>query len=79
MHTLFHGPALAVEEAALALRPVPGDGLPAVSKFSAGLWLAMMHSGATLGPLVAERLAAEVLGQGNEPLLAPFHPGRFWV
>lgn len=74
---LFRGPALALDQAALAFRPVPGDGLPAVGLVAAGLWLAVMHSGVTLGPYVAERLAAEVLGQGADPLLAPFRTGRF--
>lgn len=79
LNALFHGPTLVADQAALAFRPVPGDGLPAVGRVTEGLWLAVMHSGVTLAPFVAERLAAEVLGQGAEPLLAPFRPGRFWA
>ena len=79
LNAMLRGPALQDEQTALAFRPVPGDGLPAVGPVSAGLWLAVMHSGVTLGPYVAERLAAEVLGQGADPLLAPFRPERLWA
>jgi glycine/D-amino acid oxidase-like deaminating enzyme len=63
---------------AAAYRPVPADGLPAVGPVAPGLWLAVLHSGVTLGPLVAEALADEVLGRPTAPLLAPFRPARFW-
>ena len=80
LNSLFRGaPLLAADQTALAFRPVPGDGLPAVGPVLPGLWLAVLHSGVTLGPLVAERLAAEVLGQGAAPMLLPFRPGRFWA
>lgn len=79
LNGLFKGAALVADEVALAFRPVPGDGLPAVGPVVPGLWLAVMHSGVTLGPLVAELLAAEVLGRGSDPLMACFRPGRFQV
>ncbi|XDA99581.1 FAD-dependent oxidoreductase [Sulfitobacter sp. LCG007] len=69
-------------EAALACRPVPGDGLPVIGAAGpAGLYLATMHSGATLAAVVAEIVAAEV--SGTDPgrdrvgLVAPYRPGRF--
>lgn len=59
-------------------RPVPGDGLPAVGPVAAlpGLALAVLHSGVTLAPLVAEALAGELTGQGRHKLLASFAPDR---
>lgn len=63
----------------LAERPVPGDGLPVIGPVLPGLSLAVMHSGATLAPLVADLLAAELGGQGEQALLAPFRPARFFA
>jgi D-hydroxyproline dehydrogenase subunit beta len=61
-----------------ALRPVPGDGLPAIGPVLPGLSMAVMHSGATLGPHAADLLAAEVMGQGPQAALADFRPARFF-
>ena len=75
---LFPGLPLEVREIALARRPVPGDGLPALGpQGPEGLWTAVMHSGATLAPVVAELLSSEILGGPEAALLAPFRPGRF--
>jgi D-hydroxyproline dehydrogenase subunit beta len=67
---------LRAERVGHALRPVPGDGLPAYGpvKGCPGLWLAVMHSGVTLAPLVAEHMAAQILGQGSVP--TDFLPDR---
>ena len=62
----------------MAERPVPGDSLPAIGPVLPGLWLSVMHSGATLAPEAANLLAAELTGQGDQPALAPFRPARFW-
>ena len=78
LNALFQGPpVLRADHWGAAFRPVPGDGLPAVGPVGKGLWLAVLHSGVTLGPLVAELLAAEVLGAPATPQLAPFRPARF--
>lgn len=69
------GVEVQAESVTLAYRPVPGDGLPAIGALAPGLWLAVMHSGATLAPVVAEGLAALITGD-QAPLLAPFNPGR---
>lgn len=71
-------PGLEAEAVTHAERPVPGDGLPVVGPVGAvpGLWLAVLHSGVTLAAIVAEALAAEITGQGEEPLFAPFRPAR---
>lgn len=75
---LVPGVRLEMQELALANRPVPGDGLPVLGETAVeGLSLAVMHSGVTLGPLVGEVLAREVLGGAKESLLTEFRPGRF--
>ena len=55
-----------------------GDGLPVLGPVPgvAGLWLAVLHSGVTLAPLAGELLAAEMLGRGDQALLAGFRPAR---
>lgn len=66
------------EQAVVAPRPVPGDGLPAVGALGPrGLYLAVMHSGATLAAIVAEMAAAELNDDTRAPLLRPFRPERF--
>lgn len=78
LRTLFPGQDIHFAHQAMALRPVPGDGLPVVGQGPVeGLWLAVMHSGATLAPVVAECLAAEITGSPDSPLLADFRPSRF--
>jgi len=62
----------------VAMRPVPGDGLPAVGACGPdGLYLATMHSGITLAALMGELVSREILNGETEPLLAPFRPERF--
>jgi glycine/D-amino acid oxidase-like deaminating enzyme len=78
LRTLFPGHDIHFAHQAMAMRPVPGDGLPVVGQGPVpGLWLAVMHSGATLAPVVAECLAAEITGGPDSPLLAEFRPTRF--
>lgn len=78
LRALFPGQDIHFAHQAMAMRPVPGDGLPVVGQGPVeGLWLAVMHSGATLAPVVAECLAAEITGSPDSPLLAEFRPSRF--
>ena len=65
--------------ARIGVRPIPADGVsiagqvPSVS----GLYVAVTHSGVTLGPLLG-RLVADELATGQPPpQLAPFRPDRF--
>ena len=75
---LLPGAPLRVERAIVGWRPVPADGLPAVGAAGiAGLYVATMHSGATLGPLIGELVASEILTGRDAPELARFRPGRF--
>lgn len=78
LRTLFPDQDIHFARQAMAMRPVPGDGLPVVGQGPLeNLWIAVMHSGATLAPVVAELLAAEITGGPDSPLLAEFRPGRF--
>lgn len=61
-------------------RPVPADGFPVVGSVAEvkGLSVAVMHSAATLGPLIGKLLAAEMLDPAQpSPVLSNFRPGRF--
>ncbi|MFK7744158.1 MAG: NAD(P)/FAD-dependent oxidoreductase [Roseobacter sp.] len=76
------GQPLRWEEVALAHRPVPQDGMPAIGHCGpAGLYIATMHSGATLAPLAGELAAMEVMEQPltntQAALIAPYRPQRF--
>lgn len=78
LRRLFPGQEIHFARQAMALRPVPGDGLPVVGQGPVdGLWIAVMHSGATLAPLIGELLAEEIAGGPDSPLLADFRPARF--
>lgn len=78
LHNLLPGLRPKWDQAFVANRPVPGDGLPAVGAIGPkGLTVAVMHSGATLAPIIAEYLAEEMLGDTRAPMLAPYRPDRF--
>ncbi|WP_137111920.1 FAD-binding oxidoreductase [Rhodobacter sp. SY28-1] len=78
LRALFPGHDIHFAHQAMAMRPVPGDGLPVVGQGPLqGVWIAVMHSGATLAPVVAECLAAEITGSPDSPMLAEFRPARF--
>lgn len=70
---------LALDEVVIGLRPMPADGFPAVGFAPGldGLYLAVMHSGVTLAPVVGRFAAEEILDGAAIELLAPFRPGRF--
>jgi glycine/D-amino acid oxidase-like deaminating enzyme len=79
LQLLLPGVTLHLASAHSANRPVPGDGLPAAGPTGIdGLTLAVMHSGVTLAPLIAELLAAEITWQAVSPMLADFRPQRFF-
>ena len=63
----------------LCIRPVPADGLPVVGALPnvPGAYVAVTHSGVTLGPLLAELLANEIVMQAALPLLSRYRPTRF--
>lgn len=78
LRSLFPGLDIHFAHQAMAMRPVPGDGLPVAGPGPIpGLWIAVMHSGATLAPVVAELLAAEMAEGTENAYLADFRPVRF--
>ncbi len=80
LRTMLPDVALDWEELRLAFRPVPHDGLPVIGPVRAGVHVACMHSGITLGALAGELVAQEMLeGVTNRSaaLLAPYRLDRF--
>ena len=63
----------------IGTRPVPIDGFPVVGNIEAhkGVFVAVMHSGVTLAPLIGQLLASEMLKSLKSPLLETFRPSRF--
>ncbi len=81
LQALLPGVSVDWEEVSLAYRPVTQDGLPVVGACGpAGLYTAVMHSGVTLAPVVAEILSAQVIDDGlsnhQANLVAPYAPDR---
>ena len=72
-------PDVPLAEVKLGERPVPLDGLPVVGAVpgAPGVFLAVMHSGVTLGPLIGQLLAEEILQGSPSPLLSGFRASRF--
>ena len=70
--------AIKWDQVTLAMRPVPKDGLPVIGATQTkGLYLAVIHSGATLAAITAEIATQEILDDVRAPLLRPYRPERF--
>jgi sarcosine oxidase subunit beta len=69
----------AVIRAFSGLRPVPADGLPILGPAPgvAGFFLAALHFGLTLAPLVGDLLAQCVLGKPTSVDVGPYSLARF--
>lgn len=63
----------------IGYKPIPGDGEPVLGELGQvpGCFVAFTHSGATLGLIVGELLAGEILTGRKHPMLSTFRPGRF--
>ncbi|MET1063769.1 MAG: FAD-binding oxidoreductase [Arthrobacter sp.] len=63
----------------IGYKPIPGDGEPVLGELGQvpGCFVAFTHSGATLGLIVGELLASEIVTGKKHPMLATFRPGRF--
>jgi glycine/D-amino acid oxidase-like deaminating enzyme len=72
-------PALSVARIGVGPKPIPGDGEPVVGAVDAvpGLFALFTHSGATLGLILGELLADEIVADIPSPVLAPFRIRRF--
>ena len=68
-----------VESVGVGWRPLPRDGLPVVGHLKAdpGIYLAAMHSGVTLAPIIGHLAAMEILDGVRVDLLAGFRYERF--
>lgn len=78
LRALLPGQDLRAQTTTLVERPVPGDGLPVIGPAEPdGLYVTVLHSGATLAAVVADLAARELLGQGAQNLLAPYRMSRF--
>jgi glycine/D-amino acid oxidase-like deaminating enzyme len=69
---------LRADKVMIGKRLVPLDGLPVIGEPSVlgGLYIAMMHSGITLAPLVGRLVADEIISHSETDLLAPYRPDR---
>lgn len=63
----------------ICMRPMPSDGLPIVGALPGvrGVYVAVTHSGITLGPLLAQLLADQIVNGRVPDLLKPYTPARF--
>lgn len=68
-----------VEKMTQGFRPLPADGFPIIgfAPRRSDLYLTVMHSGVTLGPLVGQLAAAEILDGVRADPLASYRPDRF--
>ena len=76
---LAGNPLLTAQHVGAGLKPIPGDGLPVVGSIPGipGLYTVFSHSGATLGLILGELLAEEILTGTPSPVLESFRPARF--
>ncbi len=75
-------PAIADAKAipmSVGYRPMPLDGFPVLgfTKAVPNLYIALMHSGVTLAPLVGEMATLEIADNVRVDWFAPYRPGRF--
>lgn len=70
---------LRLARAHIGIRPVPADGLTAAGRLPGwdNVYVAVTHSGITLGPLLGRLLADEIVSGHRSELLASFRPERF--
>ncbi|WP_418907498.1 NAD(P)/FAD-dependent oxidoreductase [Glutamicibacter endophyticus] len=76
---LAGNPVLTAQRIGAGLKPIPGDGEPVVGPVPSvnGLHTLFTHSGATLGLILGELLAEEIVTGENSPVLRSFRLDRF--
>lgn len=76
---LAGNPRLTAHRVGAGLKPIPGDGEPVVGPVPVigGLYALFTHSGATLGLILGELAAEEILTGAPSPVLAEFRLHRF--
>lgn len=72
-------PRLVLESLHMGPKPIPADGEPVVGQLTGipGYHVVFSHSGATLGLVVGELLAGEIVSGTPNALLESFRPARF--
>lgn len=72
---------LALEFHTIGYRPTPADGFPVIGRSAGcdGLYIAVMHSGVTLAPLVGTMVGGEIMTQAVDERLAPYRLERFEI
>lgn len=62
----------------LGYRPMPADGLPVVGRSpgNSDVYIAVMHSGVTLAPIMGRYISHEIMSDKTVDELAPYRPGR---
>jgi glycine/D-amino acid oxidase-like deaminating enzyme len=70
---------LSLEKVTLGFRPLPKDGYPLIGfpDGAPGVYLAVMHSGVTLSPIIGRLAALEILDGVEVELLASYRHSRF--
>ena len=70
---------LEIDEVSIGWRPIPIDGKPIIGRLdhNPNIYLATMHSGISLGPLVGSLVAREIVQDIKNPILKDFRPSRF--
>lgn len=69
---------IAVEEVVIGWRPLPLDGHPVIgpSPAAANSYIAIMHSGVSLGPIVGEMVSDELINDTSRTELSPYRASR---
>jgi glycine/D-amino acid oxidase-like deaminating enzyme len=73
------GTSLNYDFSCIGYRPMTEDGLPAIGRPDgiAGLYIAMMHSGVTLAPLIGRSVCEEIMAGRRCGTLEPYGLQRF--
>ena len=79
MRAIISGTSLSLESHVVGRRPIPKDGYPAVGRAAGitGLYVAVMHSGITLAPVIGRFVADELLTGRRDDLMKPYGLERF--
>ena len=68
-----------VDRVILGYRPFPEDGMPIVGRLHTApdVYIATMHSGVTLAPIIGQYVTSELLANRPVQMLEPYRPSRF--
>ena len=80
MRGMIRSDTLLLPEAhVVGVRPIPKDGFPVLGRITgiSGLYVAVMHSGITLAPVIGRCIADEILIDQRDDLIEPYGLQRF--